>query len=152
LTAQSFCAADLVSVEPWFDDRETQRWLGGREWPRRLLELARQSNRVALLYTHAQRQVGLLDLERFPDRKAAVAVVVSPEHRGRGVATSMLRSIFDLPEAEGVSEAVGEVEFGNTAGERCIRAAGFVRDAEAATSERFLRFLSRRDSQLEGQR
>jgi L-amino acid N-acyltransferase YncA len=57
----------------------------------------------------------------------------------------MLRSIFDLPEAKGVREAVGEVEFGNTAGERCVRAAGFVRDFEAATSKRFLRFV-RRDS------
>jgi L-amino acid N-acyltransferase YncA len=146
LTVRSFSDADLESVEPWFDDRETQRLLGGREWPRRLLELARQSNRVALLYADAQRPVGLLDLERFPDRRAAVAVVVSPQHRGRGVATSMLRSIFDLPEAKGVNEAVGEVEFGNAAGERCVRAAGFVEDAEAATSERFLRFLSRRNS------
>jgi RimJ/RimL family protein N-acetyltransferase len=146
LTVRSFCAADLVSVEPWFDDRETQRWLGGREWPRRLLVLARQSNRVALLYTHARRPIGLLDLERFPDGRAAVAVVVSPEHRGRGVATAMLGSIFDLAEAKGVGEAVGEVEFGNTAGERCIRAAGFVRDVEAVTSERFLRFLLHRDS------
>jgi RimJ/RimL family protein N-acetyltransferase len=146
LTARSFRAADLLTVEPWFEDDETQRWLGGRVWPRRLLKLARQPNRAALLYAYADRPVGLLDVERCPEGRAAVAVVVSPEHRGQGVATSMLRSVFDLPEANGVTEVVGEVEFGNTAGEGCIRAAGFVRDSEAASDERFLRFLLRRDS------
>jgi hypothetical protein len=31
LNARSFRADDLAIVEPWFEDSETQRWLGGKE-------------------------------------------------------------------------------------------------------------------------
>jgi RimJ/RimL family protein N-acetyltransferase len=30
-----FGAKDVERIEPWFDDPETQRWLGGRDWIRR---------------------------------------------------------------------------------------------------------------------
>jgi RimJ/RimL family protein N-acetyltransferase len=134
---------DLAIVEPWFDDPETQRWLGDREWPRRLLRLARQPGRFALLYALTDHPVGLLDVELYEGGKAAVAVLVSPEHRGQGVATSILRSVFDLPQTRGVEEVVGEVEVGNSAGERCVRAAGFT-VLDAPTDEGFLRFALRR--------
>jgi RimJ/RimL family protein N-acetyltransferase len=136
-------ADDLAIVEPWFDDPETQRWLGDREWPRRLLWLTRQPGRVALLYALADDPVGLLDIELYDGGKAAVAVLVSPEHRGQGVATSILRSVFDLPQTRGVQEVVGEVEVGNSAGEHCARAAGFVL-LDAPTDEGFLHFVLRR--------
>jgi RimJ/RimL family protein N-acetyltransferase len=134
---------DLAIVEPWFDDPETQRWLGDREWPRRLLRLARQPGRFALLYELADHPVGLLDIELYDKGRAAVAVLVSPEHRGQGVATSILRSLFDLPQTSGVEVLVAEVEMGNSAGERCVRAAGFT-VLGAPTDEGFLRFALRR--------
>lgn len=31
---------DLALVEPWFDDPDTQRYLGGHEWPAQMLALA----------------------------------------------------------------------------------------------------------------
>jgi RimJ/RimL family protein N-acetyltransferase len=136
-------ADDLAVVAPWFDDPETQRWLGNREWPRRLLRLARQPGRFALLYTLADHPVGLLDIELYDGGKAAVAVLVSPQHRGQGIATSILRSLLDLPQTRGVEKVVGEVEAGNRAGERCVRAAGFVL-LGSPTDEGFLRFALRR--------
>jgi RimJ/RimL family protein N-acetyltransferase len=144
LNARSFRADDLAIVEPWFEDTETQRWLGGKEWPRRLLELARLPDRSAWLFTCAGRAVGLLDIERFADRSAAVAVVVAPEHRGAGMGTSILRSVLDLPESEGVEQVIGEVEVGNAVGERCVRAAGFGRSSDIPADERFVRFVLRR--------
>jgi RimJ/RimL family protein N-acetyltransferase len=30
---------DLSTVEPWFEDHQTSRYLGGRDWPGRMLEL-----------------------------------------------------------------------------------------------------------------
>ena len=137
---------DLAIVEPWFDDPETQRWLGDREWPRRLLRLARQPGRFALLYALADQPVGLLDIELHDGGQAAVAVLVSPEHRGQGVATSILRSLFDLPQTRGVEEVVAEVEVRNSAGERCVRAAGFIL-LDAPTDEGFLHFVLRRVSE-----
>ena len=144
LKARSFRAEDLVKVEPWFDDAETRRWLGDRTWPRRLLELARQSDRVALLYSLADEPVGLLDIELYADGTAAVAVIVSPDHRRRGLATAILRSLFHLPQTGGVDRIIGEVEVGNVAGERCVRAAGFEPCAAVVTHEGFIRFASRR--------
>jgi RimJ/RimL family protein N-acetyltransferase len=144
LNARSFRAEDLAIVEPWFEDSETQRWLGGKEWPRRLLELAHPPDRRAWLFTCAGRAMGLLDIERFAGRSAAVAVVVAPEHRGAGMGTSILGSVLDLPGSEDVEQVIGEVEVGNAVGERCVRAAGFGRRSDIAAEERFVRFVLRR--------
>jgi len=46
--------------------------------------------------------VGLLDLELYDDGTAAVAVIVSPDHRRRGLATVILQSLFDLPQTQGL--------------------------------------------------
>ncbi|MGC4193254.1 MAG: hypothetical protein QM589_19070 [Thermomicrobiales bacterium] len=32
-----FTRDHLPIVSPWFDDPETRRWLGGREWPEAIL-------------------------------------------------------------------------------------------------------------------
>jgi GNAT superfamily N-acetyltransferase len=84
------------------DDPETQRWLGDQEWARRLLRLARQPCRFELLYALADHRVGLMDMALYDRGKAAIAVLVSPEHRGQGVATSILRSVFDFLQTRGV--------------------------------------------------
>jgi RimJ/RimL family protein N-acetyltransferase len=140
-SSRPFRANDLQTVEPWFDDPETQRWLGDRGWPRRLLDLARRPNRFALLYLSADTAVGLLDIEMLSDRQAAAAIVVSPKHRGGDIATEILRTVAARPEIEGIDEVVGEIEIGNACAERCLRAAGFVHRPEAAREDGFLRFV-----------
>ncbi len=35
-----FTRDQLALVEPWFEDPETQRWLGGPDWPRMILDLS----------------------------------------------------------------------------------------------------------------
>jgi RimJ/RimL family protein N-acetyltransferase len=37
---RAFTRADLASVESWFRDPETRRWLGGPEWPAIMLDRA----------------------------------------------------------------------------------------------------------------
>jgi RimJ/RimL family protein N-acetyltransferase len=39
LSLRAFTRADLRIVEPWFRDPDTRRFLGGPEWPRKMLEL-----------------------------------------------------------------------------------------------------------------
>jgi RimJ/RimL family protein N-acetyltransferase len=34
--------SDLPTVEPWFEDSDTSRYLGGRDWPGRMLDLEEQ--------------------------------------------------------------------------------------------------------------
>jgi RimJ/RimL family protein N-acetyltransferase len=132
---------DVPGIEAWFDDAETQRRLGGREWPRRLVELARAPGRFALLFARSGEPVGLLDVE-CEGRSAAIALVVAPPHRGQRIALTMLHALLDLPELQAVVEIVGEVESGNVAGERLVRSAGFVFDAR--TEEGFARYVLRR--------
>ena len=40
LALRPFIRDQLVLVEPWFLDAETNRWLGGPDWPRLMLDLA----------------------------------------------------------------------------------------------------------------
>jgi GNAT superfamily N-acetyltransferase len=125
---------DLEAIEPWFDDAATQRWLGDRSWPRRLLGLAELPGRFAVAWQERGEVVALLDIERYGSGSAAIALVVSPAHRGEGIGKAILRSIFDLAGVEGVEQIYGEVEQGNVAAEGLVRAAGFV-PANSAASE-----------------
>jgi hypothetical protein len=100
-------------------------------------------DRRAWLFTCAGRAMGLLDIERFAGRSAAVAVVVA-RASGAGMGTSILGSVLDLPGSEDVEQVIGEVEVGNAVGERCVRAAGFGRRSDIAAEERFVRFVLRR--------
>jgi RimJ/RimL family protein N-acetyltransferase len=135
-------AEDLRDVEAWFDDPETQRWLGGREWPRRLLDLAAAPDRFALLFTQHGDPVALLDLERNDDDTAAIACVVAPTHRRQGIAHTILHSLFALPEAKDLVEVVGEVEDGNVASQQLLRSGGF--EFAVRTDEGFDRYVLRR--------
>ena len=38
MTLRNFEREDLATVEPWFNDPDTQRYLGGSDWPQRMLE------------------------------------------------------------------------------------------------------------------
>lgn len=134
--------ADVPQIEGWFDDPETQRWVDGPKWPRRLLELAQCPNRVALLFGQPGDPVALLDLERNDDRTAAIALVVAPSHRRRGIAAAMLQALFSLPETGDVVAIIGEVEVGHVASERLLCGAGFSFDTR--TEQGFDRYVMRR--------
>jgi ribosomal protein S18 acetylase RimI-like enzyme len=144
LDSRPLRADDLPVVEPWFDDPDTRRWLGGREWPGRLLRLARAPDRLAVVYLLDRAPVALLDLERLAPANAAIAIVVSPAHRRRRVAATVLGTLFALAEVDGVDQIVAEVERGNTAAQRLVRAAGFV--PERGAEPGFDRYRLTRDS------
>jgi GNAT superfamily N-acetyltransferase len=99
LVPRAFSCDDLRVVEPWFDDAETRRWLGDRRWPRRLLELARMPGRSATVFVEGDAPVALLDVERYADGTAAIAVVVSPSRRRKGLASGVIASLLDMPDA-----------------------------------------------------
>lgn len=142
LSSRRLRPGDLPNIEGWFDDPDTQRWLGGRDWPRRLLQLAQATDRFALLFDQSGDPVALLDLERDDDSTAAIALVVAPTQRRRRIAATLLRSLFSLQETRDVVAIFGEVEVGNVASERLLRAAGFSFDAR--TEQGFNRYVIRR--------
>jgi RimJ/RimL family protein N-acetyltransferase len=146
----------LGAVAPWFDDAETARWLGGRDWPENLLRLIADPPREHRGGTVRERAgwvamldgepVALIDTEVYLDGTAALSLVVAPARRRRGVGTSALAAIGELlAHTRGVDALVGGVEQRNEASHRCVKAAGFVAVAESPDDEGFINYVLRLD-------
>lgn len=100
----------VAAVEHWFDDSETVRYLGGREWLHRELDLMRDSAGVEfrgkiilaryvwIVFDEANEPVGLLDVEPYDDGTAGIAVAVAPPVRGQGIGQRMLPALAEREE------------------------------------------------------
>jgi len=145
---------DLPLVEPWFDDPETRRWLGGPSWPQMsiahidapLSEFrgAHETGRYRFVALDGESPVGYIDCGTY-DRwatwdgsiggrgvtaviempSAAIAYVVDPTLRRRGYGVEMIHSLIRMPELENVGLFGAGVEPQNKASIRCLRSAGF---------------------------
>ena len=141
-------AADLPAVSGWFAEAETRRWLGGPDWPRRLLELAAGSpGRLALAAVRDGAVVGLVDLERGGGGRADVALVVAPQERRAGLATAMIGALLEHRALAGVVELVAGVENGNVASEALVRRAGFQRAGGGPDAEGYVYYARRTGAQ-----
>ncbi len=130
LRLRPFTEPDLVLVEPWFDDAETKRYLGGRDWPRETLALVRRlpldaTDRRAWLAFDGDSIVGLADVETYGDGTASVAVVIDPARRSQGHGARVLELVCEELGSRGVHEVRGGVHIGNVASHRCALRAGF---------------------------
>lgn len=127
----------LPQIEAWFDDPQTQRYLGGRDWVRRAIKLMHISPRemyrgkrivaryVWVVYNESQ-PVGLLDIESYADGSAGFAFVVAPEARGRNIGSRILSHFGEMEELRNVQKFVSDVEPENAASRRCLEKAGFL--------------------------
>jgi RimJ/RimL family protein N-acetyltransferase len=61
-------------------------------------------------------------------REAELGYIVTPEARGRGAATAMLRALTDWAFAQGILRATLIINVENTASERVAERAGYVRE------------------------
>jgi RimJ/RimL family protein N-acetyltransferase len=144
LEARPLADADVAALEAWFADPATVRWVGTPGYPRRLLELARAPSRLAFAVTAGGEPVALVDVELDgAGSSAAIALVVAPRVRGRGVGRAALAAVMRRRELAAVAELVAEVEDANVTARRCILAAGF-RPIGAAADAGFTRYALRR--------
>jgi len=139
----------IQEVEPWFDDVETQRYLGDRSWIRRELDLVAtqpgtefrgrtiKSRLAWVVRTHAT-SVAFVVVERYSDASAGLAFVVAPTHRGRGLGRAMLLALDSRPELAGVARLIGGIEPDNVRARRMVESAGFT-VAETPDHEGILR-------------
>jgi RimJ/RimL family protein N-acetyltransferase len=121
--------ADLLIVAPWFDDAATQRWLGGRDWPRQGLGLV-GPDRQLFLALDGVRPIGLLDCETYPDGSASFALVTAPERRNRGIGRAMLGLLIDEPRYAEITRFFAGIERGNAASAALVKRFGFVEGEE----------------------
>ena len=144
LELRELAEEDLPTVELWFGDEETRRWLGDERWPRRLLDLANDRDRFAYVACLDGTPVGLADVERYEDNRAAVAVVVRPDRRRGSVGTQVLEALPELPELRTVAEFFGGVERGNVASAALVVAAGFELVTPEPDADGFMYFVMHR--------
>jgi RimJ/RimL family protein N-acetyltransferase len=150
LVLVAFTAEALQVVEPWFDDPETQQWLGGRKWPAMVLRLAKDppaehggnptTGREAFLAIEDGSPVALLDVETYQDGTAGFAFVVAPSQRGRGVCRQAILALVTQVAIAGGHELSAGVEPGNVASIRCLEAASFKATSDQPDAEGFLHF------------
>lgn len=155
LELRPFVRAQLPLVEPWFEDPETQRWLGGPDWPRMALDLtdaplgefrgAQETGRYQFLAWDGDVSVGYIDCgtcdrwttwEGGPAGRGVVSVihepaggiayVTDPALRRRGYGTAMVDALMQSSELSHVELFAAGIEPENTASVRCLRSAGFM--------------------------
>jgi RimJ/RimL family protein N-acetyltransferase len=149
-----FEASQLHLVEPWFDDPDTRRWLGGPGWPRQMLGLmgrplgeyrgARETGRFRWLAWEHAAPVGYIDCGTY-DRwttweggdggrgvvsvisvpSASISYVVDPKLRGRGRCARMIAALTSQPELALIRLFAAGVEPDNLPSIRCLVSAGF---------------------------
>jgi RimJ/RimL family protein N-acetyltransferase len=144
----------LALVEPWFKDPETQRWLGGPEWPNMALKLAdgplgefrgaQETGCHQFLASDSDAPVGYIDIGTYDhwatweggadgrgvvdiidQPSGAIAYVVDPAQRGKGYGTQMMQALMRNPDLRHVQLFGAGIEPGNTASVRCLLSAGF---------------------------
>jgi RimJ/RimL family protein N-acetyltransferase len=150
----TFGPQELPIVQPWFDDPDTQRWLGGPGWPSLVLELAHrplgefrgaiETGRHGWLAWDREEPVGYIDCvttdrwttwEGGPDGRGVIATiwapsanityVVDPAHRRRGYGSAMIFGLLAAPELAHIELFAAGIESGNVASVRCAHVAGF---------------------------
>lgn len=121
-----FAAEDLSTVGPWFDNADTLRWLGGRDWPAQSLRLA-GDGRLLFLALRGTAPVGLLDVETYEERRASFAIAVAPAERRAGMGTAVLAAAIAHQHFASVVEWFAGIEHGNDASRRLVERLGFRR-------------------------
>jgi RimJ/RimL family protein N-acetyltransferase len=122
-------------IAPWFDDPETQRYLGGRDWIVRELGLMREMpgtpqgdktivGRCGWVAFDGAEPVGFAGAERYGDGTASGAFVVAPDRRRRRVGRQVLSAMMDRSELAGVTRFIGGVEPANVGCIRCVAGLG----------------------------
>ncbi|MCB0127031.1 MAG: GNAT family N-acetyltransferase [Caldilineaceae bacterium] len=120
----------------WFDDPDTQRYLGDQAWLYRAIDLVQTApgstwDDVTVLGRHLWiagdrgGACGLVDLEIYDNGSAALALVVAPHRRNHGVGQQILTELTTRPELSAVTRLFGSIEPDNLGAQRCCIQAGF---------------------------
>ena len=129
-------ATNAETIAWWFDDPDTQRYLGDRTWLYQIVGLVQTApgtawNGVTVLERHLwlagdrDGACGLVDIEIYDNASAALALVVAPDRRSQGVGQQILAELTIRPELNAVTRLFGSIEPDNLGAQRCCLRAGF---------------------------
>lgn len=129
---------DLANtIAPWFDDPDSIRYLGGRDWLYRELDLIHtapgsefRGHHVLARYVWVVHDLDdqpccLVDIEPYDDGTAGMAIIVAPHRRNQGFGQQVLQALPTLTELRNVHKVVGAVEPENVQARHCFEQAGY---------------------------
>jgi len=132
---ESFVHSDRETVDPWFDDDDTRRFIGGTGWVEHALLHApapraeQRGRQVSARFMWVAREegvaVGIVDIETYDDGTADLAMIVAPDHRRAGVCARILEAVIVHPALADVRVMRLGVEPDNVGAARCAERAGF---------------------------
>jgi RimJ/RimL family protein N-acetyltransferase len=132
---ESFVHSDRETVDPWFDDDDTRRFIGGNGWVEHSLlhppapPAGGRGRQISARFMWVAREdgvpVGVVDIESYDDATADLAMIVAPEHRRAGVCKRILEAVIVHPALTDVRIMRLGVEPDNLGAARCAESAGF---------------------------
>jgi RimJ/RimL family protein N-acetyltransferase len=170
VTLRRFSRQDLPAVAAWFLDPDTRRFLGGPDWPGLMLAReglvgetfrgATQTGAYRYIARAGGQPFGYVDcgtfdrctvyggedphgpviLETLEVATGAIAFVVDPERRRRGLGRAMIAALPGRLELRHVELFEAGVEPENIASRRCLEAAGFRLRSEHPDFEGMLQY------------
>lgn len=136
MTFDELTTSNAETIAWWFDDPDTQRYLGDRTWLYSTIGLMQTApgtgwagitvlGRYIWIARDDNGACGLIDLEIYDDSSAALALVVAPNRRSQGVGRQLLSELMARPELELVTRLFGSVAPENVGARRCCEHTGF---------------------------
>lgn len=152
ITLRPLARVELPVVQAWFEDPDTSRFLGGRDWPGKMLDHAARCigetfRGATQTGSHHYRAfagvtpVGYIDCGTFdrcsvyggegPDGPIILETIdaatgaIAPAHRRQGLATRMISALTQHPELATLQPFEAGVRPDNHASRRTLEAAGF---------------------------
>ena len=132
---EAFTHSDRDTVDPWFDDDDTRRFVGGTGWVEHSLmhpppppTESRGRQILARLMWVAREDgepVGVVDIDTYDDATADLALIVAPDRRRAGLCKRILEAVISHPALSDVRMVRLGVEPENVGAARCAEAAGF---------------------------
>jgi RimJ/RimL family protein N-acetyltransferase len=130
-----FTHSDRDAVDPWFDDDDTRRFIGGTGWVEHSLmhppspRTDRDGRQIAARFMWVAQEdgvsVGVVDVATYDNGTSDLALIVAPDHRRAGLCKRMLEAVIAHPALGGVHLMRLGVEPDNVGAARCAESAGF---------------------------
>lgn len=158
----------IPEIDGWFDDPATQKYVGDKNWlgkaPVRFKEAIGKNfrgatvlDRVGYVFYQDDQPVGYIEAEVYDKLcvvesvsgrvevkheenvvSAGIVYVVSPEHRGQGIAKQMLLEFIKLPRFNKVKVFVAGTEEENAASMHLLESIGFIKKNEIPDFEEMI--------------
>ena len=126
--------------ESWFENADSQRWLGlpSEEW---WIYTQTDSSVYSWLCLHNNVPIGHIQIDVEQDGSGSIAFLVAPKYRRRGYGYKLLTALLQQPEITRLTCLRAWAEPDNTISQQLLTSSGFIQSAETTHSEGMLCYV-----------